>query len=41
MSTRTINYIHSNIFLKQKSGQQLGYNYEIWIYDKKGNKEIK
>jgi hypothetical protein len=37
-STRTINYIHSNIFLKQKAAQDLGYNYEIWVYDKKGNK---
>lgn len=39
-STWTINHIHSNIFLKQKAGKKLGYNYEIWIYDKKGNKIV-
>ena len=26
-----------NVFLKQKAGKELGYNYEIWVYDKKGN----
>ena len=25
-----------NIFLKQKSGKELGYKYEIWIYNCKG-----
>lgn len=25
------------IFLKQKAGKELGYNYEIWVYDRKGN----
>jgi hypothetical protein len=25
-----------NIFLKQKAGKELGYQYEIWIYDGKG-----
>lgn len=27
-----------NIFLKQNAGKELGYQYEIWIYDAKGNK---
>jgi hypothetical protein len=31
--------LHNNvIFLKQQAGKELGYNYEIWIYDKDGNK---
>lgn len=25
-----------NIFLKQKAGKALGYEYEIWVYNKKG-----
>jgi hypothetical protein len=37
-STYSINHIHSNIFLKQKAAQDLGYIYEIWVYDNKGNK---
>jgi len=28
----------SNVFSKQNSGKELGYNYEIWVYDCKGNK---
>ena len=28
----------SNVFLKQKFAKDLGYNYEIWVYDSKGNK---
>ena len=27
-----------NIFLKQNAEKELGYNYEIWIYDRKGKK---
>ena len=27
-----------NIFKKQQAGKQLGYNYEIWIYNSKGEK---
>jgi hypothetical protein len=27
-----------NIFLKQNAGKELGYHYEIWIYDGKGKK---
>ena len=26
----------NNIFEKQQAGKQLGYLYEIWIYDSKG-----
>ena len=26
------------VLLRQKSGKNLGYKYEIWVYDKKGNK---
>jgi hypothetical protein len=26
------------IFLKQQAGKELGYNYEIWIYNGKGKK---
>jgi hypothetical protein len=26
------------IFLKQKAGKKLGYNYEIWVYNSKGEK---
>jgi hypothetical protein len=26
------------IFLKQKAGKELGYQYEIWVYNKKGEK---
>ena len=26
------------IFLKQQAGKELGYNYEIWVYDGKGEK---
>lgn len=32
--TKQINI--DNIFLKQSGGKELGYNYEIWIYDKNG-----
>ena len=27
-----------NVFLKQNAGKELGYNYEIWVYDCKGKK---
>ena len=29
---------NNKILEKQKTGKELGYNYEIWVYDKKGNK---
>jgi hypothetical protein len=25
------------VFLKQTAAKELGYNYEIWVYDEKGN----
>jgi len=25
---------------KTKKGKELGYNYEIWVYDKKDNKVV-
>jgi hypothetical protein len=28
----------SNIFEKQNAAKQLGYEYEIWVYDNKGNR---
>ena len=34
----TIKDKKANIFLKQKAAKELGYNYEIWVYDNKGNK---
>ena len=37
-STWTIKDKKANIFLKQKAAKELGYNYEIWVYDKNGNK---
>ena len=37
-STWTAEKKKDNIFLKQKSGKALGYQYEIWVYDGKGNK---
>ena len=26
----------NNIFKKQTAAKELGYNYEIWVYDNKG-----
>lgn len=37
-STWTAEKKKDNIFLKQQAGKELGYNYEIWIYDGKGKK---
>lgn len=34
----TLKYTKSNIFEKQKAAKEIGYNYEIWVYDYKGNK---
>jgi hypothetical protein len=28
-----------NVLLKQSAAKKLGYNYEIWVYDKKRNKK--
>jgi len=32
------NQVKNNVFEKQKAAIELGYKYEIWIYDNKGNK---
>jgi hypothetical protein len=37
-STWTAHKKQDNIFKKQEAAKQLGYEYEIWIYDSKGNK---
>ena len=37
-SVWTIKKKNSNIFLKQTAAKELGYEYEIWVYDCKGNK---
>ena len=37
-SNWTIKKKTSNIFEKQNAAKELGYNYEIWVYDNKGNK---
>jgi len=37
-STWTAEKKKDNIFLKQNAGKLLGYHYEIWVYDNKGNK---
>ena len=37
-STWTLKKKKDNIFEKQKAAKELGYSYEIWVYDKKGNK---
>jgi hypothetical protein len=34
-STWTAEKKKDNIYLKQNSGKELGYSYEIWIYNKK------
>ena len=36
-STWTITKGKDNIFLKQEAGKKLGYLYEIWVYNNKGN----
>jgi hypothetical protein len=35
-STWTLKKKEDNIFLKQNAAKELGYNYEIWVYDGKG-----
>lgn len=37
-STWTLKKKKSYVFLKQKAAKELGYEYEIWVYDNKGNK---
>ena len=34
----TLKLHKKNVLLKQIYGKELGYNYEIWVYDNKGNK---
>jgi len=34
----TLKYIKSNIFEKQKAAKEIGYNYEIWVYNYKKNR---
>jgi len=37
-STWTVQKKKDNIFLKQNAAKELGYKYEIWVYDSKGNR---
>ena len=37
-STWTAEKKKDNIFLKLNAGKELGYNYEIWVYNNKGEK---
>jgi hypothetical protein len=37
-STWTLECNKDNVFIKQAAAKDLGYNYEIWVYDNKGNK---
>ena len=37
-STWTLECKKDNVFIKQAAAKDLGYNYEIWVYDNKGNK---
>lgn len=37
-SDYTITLKNDEILLKQASAKNMGYNYEIWVYDRKGNK---
>ena len=34
----TWTFTKQNVLYKQISAKKLGYKYEIWVYDKKGNK---
>jgi len=36
----TWTFTKPNVLCKQISAKQLGYKYEIWVYDKKGNKNV-
>ena len=37
-STWTAKKKKDTILLKQKAAKELGYDYEIWIYDRKANR---
>jgi hypothetical protein len=32
-----MNILEENVFLKQNKAKELGYIYEIWVYNDKGN----
>ena len=34
----TSKYVTSNIFLQEQAAKELGYKYEIWVYNKKEEK---
>jgi hypothetical protein len=35
----TYNQQINSVLLKENAAKELGYNYEMWIYDNKGNKK--
>lgn len=37
-STWTKKIKKDNIFLKQNAGKEMGYKYEIWVYDNNGSR---
>lgn len=37
-SNWTLNNKKDNVFLKQKTAKEIGYDYEIWVYNSKGEK---
>ena len=37
-STWTAQKKQDSIYLKQNAAKELGYKYEIWVYDRKGNR---
>ena len=37
-STWTAKKKQDSVYLKQNAAKELGYKYEIWVYDKKGNR---
>jgi hypothetical protein len=37
-STWTAKKKQDSIYLKQNAAKELGYKYEIWVYDRKGNR---
>ena len=36
-STWTLKKQYNEIFIKQRTAKTIGYNYEIWVIDVKGN----
>ena len=39
-STWTFEKKQDNVFLKQEAGKKLGYEYEIWVYNAKGERVV-